>query len=170
VLAEAGKLDEADAQIARAASDLRAAHHENAFLAFALDALGDVARRRRQPARARELTTEALALMEPTLGNGHPATALARVHAGAARWLAGEPAEGERLTRAGLAALEQRFPNGHSDLAAAWLIAGELLRHSGRPREARPLLQKALAWREAHLGTADPRTIAARQALRSTES
>src|SRR5262249_39203155 len=62
VLAEAGKLDEADAEISRAAADLRAAHQENVFLAFALDALAEVARRRSRPDRARALSTDALAL------------------------------------------------------------------------------------------------------------
>ena len=169
VLAEAGRLDEADAQVSRAAADLRAVHLEGAYLGFALDALGDIARRRQQPARARDLTNEALTLLERGLGDQHAATALARVHAGAARWSLGETAEGEPLTRRGLASLEQQFPDGHPDLATARLTIGDLLRQSGHPLEARPMLQKALAWREVHFGPADPRTAAARQALRATK-
>jgi tetratricopeptide (TPR) repeat protein len=168
VLAEVGKLDEADAQITRAAADLRAAPLHGAFLGFALDALGDVARRRRQLARARDLANEALPLLERGLDDQHSATALARVHAGAARWSLGETADGEPIARQGLATLEQQFPDGHPDLAAARLIVGDLLRESGRPLEAHSMIQKALAWREAHFGPADPRTVAARQSLRST--
>ncbi len=169
VLAESGHLDEADAQISRAAADLRAAHHENVFLGFALDALGDVARRRAQAARARALASEALPLMERTLDPQHPALAVARVHAGAAQWSAGAGADGERLVRAGLATLEARFPNGHADLATAWLATGDLLRQSGRSAEARTLLQKALAWRKAHFGAADPRTVDVTRLLSTTK-
>jgi len=150
VLAESGHLDEADAQIARAGAELRAAQHQNVFLGFALDALGDVARRRREPARARSLASEALSLLEATLDPQHPALAVARVHTGAAQWAAGSPAEGERLIRTGLATLESRFPNGHADLATAWLTYADLLKESGRAVDARPYLQKALAWRQAH--------------------
>ena len=166
VLADAGKLADADAQIARAAADLRAAHHENAFLAFALDALSDVALRRSQGARARDLAVEALPLIERTLDPGHPALAVARVHAGAALWAAGAPADGERLLRAGLAALEPRFPNGHPDLAAAWLALGTLLQQDGRRADARPLIEKAVRWRAAHFGAADPRTADAERVLK----
>jgi hypothetical protein len=101
------------------------------------------------------------------LGEQHASTALARVHAGAARWALGETAEGEGLARRGLASLEERFPHGHPQLAAARFIIGDLLGRSGRLLEARPLLQEALAWREAHFGPADPRTSVARQALQS---
>jgi serine/threonine-protein kinase len=156
VLAETGHLEDADAQISRAAADLRAAHRENVFLAYALDALGDIARRRAQPERARTLALEALPLMERTLDAQHPALAVARVHAGAAQWAAGAPADGERLIRAGLALLESRFPNGHADLATAWLTYADLLRQSGRAADARPLVQKALAWRQTHYALAKP--------------
>ncbi len=104
--------------------------------------------------------------MERTLDAGHPALGVARVHAGAAQWAAGAPADGERLIRAGLAALEPRFPNGHPDLAAAWLAFGDLLRQDGRVADARPLLEKAVAWRQAHFGAADPRTGDAERVLK----
>jgi hypothetical protein len=80
-------------------------------------------------------------------------------------WAAGQASEGERLLRAGLAGLEQRFPDGHPDLATARFLLGEALARSGRAAEARPLLQSALKWRQAHLGPADPRTLAVRRAL-----
>jgi len=150
VLGAAGHLDEADAQMSRAAADLRAAHLENVFLGFTLDALGDVARRRGQPDRARTLASEARPLLERTLDPQHPWLAVARVHAGAAQWAAGASADGERLIRTGLVSLESRFPNGHADLANAWLTYADLLRTGGRDAEARPLDQKALAWRQAH--------------------
>jgi len=166
VLAEAGRLDEAGAQIARAIAGLRAAHHENVFLAYALDASSDVARRRAQVDRARSLASEALPLMERTLDTQHPALSVARVHGGAAQWAAGAAVDGERLVRTGVATLEARFPNGgHADLAAAWLVIGDLLTRSGRTAEARPFLQRALAWRETHFGAADPRTVDAAHAL-----
>ena len=169
VLAEVGQLDQADAVIARAVSDLRSSRQGGPFLGLALDALGDVARRRGLPSRARDLAREALTLVERGLGEDHEATAVARVHAGAAEWSAGAPAAGEPVMRAGLAHLEKQFPGGHSDLASARFVLGDALRGASRSVEARPLLQSALAWRQAHFGPTDPRTIEARQALEATK-
>jgi hypothetical protein len=168
VLAEAGRLDEADAVISRATSDLRSAHQQSAFLGRALDALGDIARRRQEPSRAHDLTREALPLVDRGLGEDHEATAVARVHAGAARWSIGRTAGGEQLLRAGLARLETQFPGGHPDLATARFILGDALRQRRRSLEARPLLQSAFSWRQAHFGPADPRTTEARHALSAT--
>jgi eukaryotic-like serine/threonine-protein kinase len=165
VLAEAGRLDEAEAVATRAVSDLRARHQDGLFLGLALDAASDIARRRGQPARARDVAREALPLVERGLGREHPSTALARVHAGGAEWLAGEPATGEPLMRAGIAQLEKVFPAGHPDLTAAFVILGDILRNSGRSVEARPFLENAVAWRQMHFGSTDPRTTAARQSL-----
>jgi tetratricopeptide (TPR) repeat protein/tRNA A-37 threonylcarbamoyl transferase component Bud32 len=169
VLAEAGQLDQAEAVIARVISDLRSSGTEGPFTALALDALGDVARRRGHPSRARDLAREALPLLERGLGEGHEATAVARVHAGAAEWWDGAPAAGEPLMRAGLAQLEKQFPGGHHDVAAARFVLGDALSHAGRIVEARPLLQGAMAWRQTHLGPADPRTIETRHALDATK-
>jgi eukaryotic-like serine/threonine-protein kinase len=169
VLAETGKLAEADAQIARAIADQRAAHHENVFLGLELDAEGDVARQRLQFERAREKTSAALPLLERTLDPEHPALAIARVHAGAAQWSAGAPVDGERLIRAGLDVLERRYPNGHPDLASAWLTLGTLLAESGRTADGRRLIQKAAEWRVAHYGPRDPRTLAAESAAPLTK-
>jgi tetratricopeptide (TPR) repeat protein len=165
VLAEAGQLDRADAVIARAVSDLRSSRQDGPFLGLALDALGDVARRRGQPARARDLAREALPLVERGLGDDHAATAAAKVHAGAAEWSSGTPAAGEPVMRAGLARLEKHFPGGHADLASARFMLGDALRRAGRAGEAGPLIQSAMAWRQTHFGPADPRTVEARQAL-----
>jgi serine/threonine-protein kinase len=169
VLAEAGQLDQADAVIARAVSDLRSSRPEGPFIALALDALGDVARRKGQPSRARDLAREALPLVERGLGEDHVATAVARVHAGAAEWWAGAPAAGEPFMRAGLAHLEKQFPGGHPDLAAARFMLGNALSQAGRSTEARPLLQDALSWRQNHFGPTDPRTIETQQALKATK-
>ena len=169
VLAEAGRLQEADAVISQSASDLRAARQAGPFLGLALDALADVARQRGQSSRARDLAREALPLVEQGLGKDHEATALARVHAGAAEWWAGEPATGEPLMRTGLAQLEKQFPGGHPDLATARFVLGDALRDAGRSSEAHPLLQSALSWRQDHFGPTDPRSIAAQQALRATK-
>jgi len=169
VLSEVGQLDQADAVISRAVSDLRSSRQEGPLLGLALDALGDVARLRGHPSHARELTVEALPLVEHGLGKDHEATALARVHAGTARFSTGEVAVGEQLMRAGLSSLEAQFPGGHPDLAAAQFILGEALEQSGRGPEARPLLQSAFAWRLNHFGPTDRRTIEARQALRATK-
>ena len=165
VLAETGRLDDAEAVVTRTVSDLRARHQEGLFLGLALDAHSDIARRRGQPARARDLARAALPLVERGLGGDHPSTALARVHAGAAEWLAGDAATGEPLVRAGVARLEQQFPGGHPDLASTSFILGDLLRESGRATEARPLLQTVIDWRQLHFGPDDPRTTAARHAL-----
>ena len=165
VLAEAGQLDQADAVIARAVSDLRSARQEGPFLGLALDALGDVARRRGQASRARDLAREALPLVERGLGEDHEATAVSRVHAGAAQWAAGEAAAGEALMRAGIAQLERQFPGGHPDLASARCVLGDALSGAGRAGEARPLIHRAMAWRQTHFGPADPRTVETRHAL-----
>ena len=169
VLAEADRLDQADAVIARAVSDLRSSRREGPFIAMALDALGDVARRRGQSSRARELTREALPLVERGLGEGHAATAMARLHAGAAAWDAGQQATGEPLMRAGVTQLEKQFPNGHHDLAAARFVLGDSLRQAGRGVEARPLLQDSLSWRQNHLGPTDRRTVETLHALKATK-
>ena len=163
--AEAGELDRAQQVIAQAVSDLRSSAAEGPFIALALDALGDIARRLGQPARARDLAREALPLVERGLGEDHEATAVARVHAGAAESATGDTAAGEVLLRAGVTHLERQFPNGHHDLAAARFLLGEALEKAGRRAEARPLLQSALTWRQTHLGPDDPRTIEARRAL-----
>ena len=107
--------------------------------------------------------------MERGLGEDHEATAVARVHAGAAEWWAGAPAAGEPFMRAGLAQLEKQFPGGHPDLAAARFVLGDALRHAGRNTEARPFLQDALSWRHNHFGPDDPRTTEVRQALIATK-
>jgi hypothetical protein len=112
-----------------------------------------------------ELGREALERLERSAGKGHPGTFVARVHAGAALWAAGEAAKGEALLRAGLESLERTSPDGHPDLATAHLLLGQALSRSGRAEEARPHVQSALRWRLAHLGAADPRTVAARRAL-----
>jgi hypothetical protein len=78
VLAEARRLDDADAVISRAASDLRAARQEGLFLGLALDALGDVACTRGQPSRARDLARAALPLLERGLGQDHEAVGFFR--------------------------------------------------------------------------------------------
>ena len=73
-------------------------------------------------------------------------------------------AQADRHYRAGIAQLEARYPNGHPDLAAAWFMLGASI-DAGRTAEGRPFLQKALAWREAHYGKNDRRTIETRGVL-----
>jgi serine/threonine-protein kinase len=165
VLAEAGRLDEGEALVAEAVSVFRAQGVGDADLGGALDVAGDLARRRGRIDRAADLGREALTRLERSAGRDHPASVLARVRAGAALWSAGQVEDGERLLRAGLQGLERLHPAGHPDLATAQLLLGHALQASGRNEEARPRLQSALRWREAHLGPADPRTIAARRAL-----
>jgi len=166
VLAEAARLGEADEQLSLAVSSLRAQQPQQAFLlGYALDAQGDVARRRGETSRATGLGQEALAILEGSAGPRHAATDLARVHAGAALWGAGRAGEGERQLRAGVLGLERSFPAGHHDLATARFLLGEALARGGRGAEARPLLQAANAWRQAHLGPDDPRTAAVRRVL-----
>jgi serine/threonine-protein kinase len=170
VLAEAGRLEEAEEQLAQAVASFRGHQPQQAqSLGYALDALGDVARRRGQVRKASELGREALATLERSGGAHLPATDLARVRAGAALWAAGESGEGERLLRAGLDGLQRTFPD-HADLATARFLLGEALARSGRLGEARALLQDALAWRQAHLGPADPRTTAVRRALAASSA
>jgi serine/threonine-protein kinase len=169
VLGDVGRLEQAEAVLARAVSDLRVSGPGGPFLGLALDALGDVARRRGQPLRARDLAREALPIVERGLGADHEATAVASVHAGAAEWRADAPAAGEPYLRAGLAKLEKQFPGGHPDLASAKFILGDALRNAGRHIEARPLLQDALSWRQNHFGPTDPRTLETQQALKATK-
>ena len=162
VFADAGRLIEGEDQLSQAVSAFRAEPQPGIHLGRTLDALADVALRRGQPARAVDLGQEALVALEGGVGPDHPATALARVHVGAALWASGQAATGERQLRDGLQRLERAFPAGHFDLASAQLQLGEALARSGRGPEARPLLQAALEWREAHLGPTDPRTAAAK--------
>ena len=163
VLAEAGRLQEADEQISEALSFCRKGTSDPSLFGHVLDVAGDISRRRDQAERAAELGREALSTLERS--EEHPAVTLARVHCGAALWAAGQAAEGERLLRAGLGDLEHEFPDGHFDLASARFLLGEALAKSGRVAEARPLLQQALEWRQTHLGPADPRTAAVGRAL-----
>ena len=165
VLAEAGRLEEADSQLAQAIALFRAERQEGMFLARALDTRGDVARRRGLTAEAATRGEEAVAVLERSAGQDSPALALARVHAGAALWAAGEAEKGERLLRSGTEALERAFPGEHFDVAAARFLLGAALARDGRGAEARRLLQAAMDWRRAHLGTADPRTMAVRRAI-----
>ncbi|MFI5007278.1 MAG: tetratricopeptide repeat protein [Solirubrobacterales bacterium] len=165
VLGEAGRLEEADGQLSQAVAFARADSSDPTLLGRLLDPLGDVARRRGQAARAAEVGSEALQHLQRFLGADHPVTLVARVHAGAALWAAGRADEGEPALRVGTLGLEQKFPDGSYDLATAWLLRGEALARSGRPVEARPFLERALEWRQAHLGPADPRTVAVRRIL-----
>lgn len=166
VLAEAGRLEEADEQLSQAVAVFRGAQRSGIWFGHALDALGDVTRQRGQTGRAARLAEEALAVLERSGGADHPAALLARVHFGAASCAAGQAASGEGLLRAGLEGLSRKFPAaGHRDLATAQFLFGEALSRSGRAAEARPLLQQALDWREKHLGAGDPRTAAVRRTL-----
>jgi eukaryotic-like serine/threonine-protein kinase len=168
VLAEAGQLDESDDLVSQAVSSFRAERLGDFDFGVVLDAAGDVARRRGQMARAAELAAQALARLEGSVGEDHPAAALARVHAGSALWAAGQAAKGEWLLRAGMESLQREFPDGHFDLASARFLLGQALAKNGRSTEARPLLRQALGWRQTHLGSADPRTAAVRRALDSS--
>ena len=165
VLAETGRLEEADDELAQALAIFRKESRSGILLGRALDTIGDVARRRGQIERAVAAGREALAALEKEGGAEHPSASVARVHLGAALWTAGDAAGGERMLRSGLGSLERLFPNGHCDLASARFLLGEALAQDGRVAEARPLLRQALDWRQAHLGSADPRTAAARRAL-----
>jgi len=168
VLAEAGRLEEADEQLSQAVAVFRSSHRSGVWFGRALNALGNVARRRGQTAQAVEMGREALTVLEKSGGPNHPVLALARAHLGAALWAAGQASEGERLLRAGLGDLEREFPDGNFDLASAWFLLGQALAKSGRVIEAGLLLKQALEWRQTHLGPADPRTVAARRALDSS--
>jgi tetratricopeptide (TPR) repeat protein len=165
VLGEAGRLQESDRQLTEAVSVLDLNRKEGVTLGYALDALSDVARRRGQLARAIDLGRRALVVQERAEGESLSAIALTRVHTGAALVAHGEVDEGERLLRASVACLESTFSHGHFDLATARFLLGEALLRRGRVAEARPLLKRALQWRLRHLGAADPRTEAVRNAL-----
>jgi eukaryotic-like serine/threonine-protein kinase len=143
VLSEAGRLEEAEAQLGQAVAQLRGARLQGAILARALDAQGDLARRRGHLASAVESSREAVALQE-RIAAEHPRLALYRAHAGAALWAAGQREEGERLLRPGVTWLERAFPAGHFDLAAARFLLGEALIRDGRAAEGRAFLQGAL--------------------------
>jgi tetratricopeptide (TPR) repeat protein len=164
-LAEAGRLDEAEAHLADAVTRFRAAGVQGATLARALDAQGDVARRRGRLAQAALSGREAAAIQVRVSGEENPRLALYRAHTGAALCAAGQREEGERLLRDAVAALQRAFPDGHFDLATGLFLLGEALMNSGRAAEARPLLQRALEWRQAHLGPGDPRTVIVRTVL-----
>jgi serine/threonine-protein kinase len=163
-LAQAGRLVEADAVLAAFVAFARS-QGEGVYLGRALDALGDVARRRGQVARAVELGRAALAAQERGGGGDSGAMALARAHTGAALWASGQSQEGERELRAGVAWLERSFPQGHFDLATGRVLLGEALARSGRRAEAEPILRDALAWRLVHLGPGDPRVAEVRRLL-----
>jgi serine/threonine-protein kinase len=166
VLSETGQIQEADEELSEALAVSRKVASDPSLTGHALDATGDVARRRGQAERAASLGREALSVLQRS--EEHPATTLGLVHAGASLWAAREASEGERMLRSGLDSLEREFPNGHFDLAAARFLLGEALIRSGRAAEARLPLRQSVEWREAHLGRGDPRTAAARRALDST--
>jgi serine/threonine-protein kinase len=169
-LAEAGRLEEADAELGKAVTGLRAAGLQGAALARALDAYADVARRRGRLAEAVDLGREAIAIQVRASGEENPRLALYRARTGAALCTAGQRGEGERLLRAGAAWLERAFPDGHFDLASARFLLGQALLDGGGAAEARLHLQRAFEWRQSHLGPADPRTVAVRKALDKTTS
>jgi serine/threonine-protein kinase len=169
VLAEADQLPEAERQLTEAVSLFRAGRQEGVQFLRALDALGDVTRRRGEAARAVALGRDALSGLERVLGADRPATLMARVHLGTALWMTGEPEPGERFLRTGLEGLQRAYPTGNADLATARVLLGEALSKGNRGAEARPLLAAALEWRQAHLGPADARTAAVRRALASVD-
>jgi tetratricopeptide (TPR) repeat protein/tRNA A-37 threonylcarbamoyl transferase component Bud32 len=169
-LAEAGRLGEAAAQFDEAAAQLRATRGPSTALARALDGRADVARRQGHLAQAVELAREAVSMQEHSTGEEHPQIAIYRARAGAALWAAGQRDEGERLLRQGVTGMERSFPDGHIDLANGRFLLGQALAGDGRAAEARPFLDAALRWREAHLGTGDPRTLAVRRALAGLRS
>jgi eukaryotic-like serine/threonine-protein kinase len=165
VLAEGGDLDRAGVNLARVVSELRAAGNIRAFLGEALDGLGEIERRRGNQPRAVELTRQGLGILEREAGPSHRATLLARLHAAAANWTADDE-KASAAIRGVLADLEKRYPTGHADLATARALSGDLLVNAHRSSEARSQLEDALAWREAHLGPADRRTLQTRGLLR----
>jgi serine/threonine-protein kinase len=170
VLLEAGRLPEADAELAQAVIPFSDEAGTQLLLGRALDAQGDLARRRNQTARAASLGRQAVSALERGVGRDSPTIALARVHLGDALWADGHEEEGEALMRAGIERLERDFPAGHPDLASAQCLFGNALATRGRRDEALPLLMSGLAWRQVHLGSADPRTLAVLRALASISS
>ena len=167
VLLEAGRLPEADALLTQAVSEFSDAAGTQLLLGRALDAQGDLARRRGQTALAAALGQKAVSALERGVGPDNPTIVLARAHLGAALWAEGHEEEGEAQLRAGIERLERDFPAGHPDLASARCLLGNALATSDRRAEALPLLLSALEWREAHLGPRDPRTLATRRAVAS---
>jgi serine/threonine-protein kinase len=165
VLLEAGEPEEAGSELSQAVAVFSQTGSIPLLLGRALDAQSELARTRGEITRAVSLGREALSLLEGRAGTRHPAVALARARLGAALCADGNPGEGEPLLRAGIETLRRQFPNGHPDLAAASLLLGSALAESGRAAEARPLLEAALAWREAHFGPKDARTLAVQRVL-----
>jgi serine/threonine-protein kinase len=165
VLLEAGRQEEAEAELSRAVATLREAGLQGPYTARVLDALGDAALRGGRPAEAVTHGREAVVLLEAAPGEPHSRLPLYRTRLGAALWASGRREEGVRLLRDGVAALESQFPEGHFDLATARLLLGRALLEGERPSDARRLLQAAVDWRQAHLGPRDPRTAAVRDLL-----
>jgi serine/threonine-protein kinase len=166
VFAEAGRDAEARAELTQAVEVFRARQPAEALsLGYGLDALGDIARRTGHCERGAAIGEEAIAMLDASDLEDHPAAAYARVRAGAALWACARAAAGEPLMRAGLESLERRYPGGSFQLAGARFLLGDALARSGRADEAGPLLADALAWRQSHFGPDDPRTLAARRAF-----
>ena len=168
VLLEAGRLEEADRELAQAAAEFSHEGGTRILLGRALDAQGALALRRGQTARAVSLGREAVSVLERVASPDGPTTLMARVHLGAALWADGAARDAEPQLRAGIEALQRTFPAGHPSLAQARFLLGNALLASGRNVEAREVLMSVLEWQQAHLGPRDPRTLVSHRAVAST--
>ncbi|MGH8040711.1 MAG: protein kinase domain-containing protein [Rudaea sp.] len=160
-----GQLDRAEAEFkeVRSADEKRGAKTDYSIYYF----LGEVERLRKQGPESVILDRQALEIARRVAGENTEATALAHYYLGLALRDSGDPAGAEAQWRAALVSFAGYIPHAEHPLAATTrLDLGLLLSKRGDAHaESLQLLTQAVALREQFLGTDDPLTRQAREAL-----
>jgi tetratricopeptide (TPR) repeat protein len=114
-----------------------------------LDAAGTYLKVRGQPADAKPLLEQALAIDEAAYGLDHPTVAIDLNNLAQILRDLGQPGEAQPLQERALAIDEAAYGPDHPDVARDLNNLATILRDLGQPGEARPLQERALAIGEA---------------------
>nr|WP_257644080.1 serine/threonine-protein kinase [Luteimonas salinisoli] len=161
-LTQAGDLDAAEPYYLQA---LEAYEPDHPWRSATVYNLGWLAELRGDFVAAERHYREALARQRIDYGEEHERVGTDLSRLGLVLHRQGRLDEAEPHLRQALEIYRKRLPAGHQRLALALLPLGELLTDRGERDEALPLLQEAWQLRHDTFGEADPRTVAAADAL-----
>ena len=150
-----GRLPEAETALSGALARAETFGVDDARLAFALDAMGDLRSAQGDPARAEPLYRRALAILEKSAGPDAPATTAALAYLAQACAAQGKQAEAARLLRRAVASAEKEPALRFAEAAARLSDLASIERSMDR------LEQAEAAYRRALVGTMVERALLA---------